>query len=152
MALDLFRHRHRILTRFSETDMQGVIFNARYLDYADLAVSVYWAAVGLKLAGEDMVHFHVAHASVDFRKLIRPYEYIELCSRTGRIGISSVTTLIELRGEDPVDGVDLRAEIKLVYAHVDIETHRSCPHPAHVRALLEAFDGREDVVLSGERN
>lgn len=152
MALDQCKHRHRILTRFGEADMQGVIFNARYLDYADLAVSVYWAAVGLKLSGEDMVHFHVAHASVDFRKLIRPYEYIELCSRTGKIGTSSVTTLIELHGEDRAEGEDLRAEIRLVYAHVDIETHRSSPHPAHVRTLLEAFDAREDVVLSGERN
>ena len=66
-----FRHSHRLRVRYGEGDQQGVVFNARYLDYGDIAVTEYWRAVGFRFVGEDVMEFHVAHASVDFKKPIR---------------------------------------------------------------------------------
>jgi acyl-CoA thioesterase FadM len=45
MARGDFAFHHSFRVRWSETDAQGVVFNARYLDYADVAVTEYWRAV-----------------------------------------------------------------------------------------------------------
>lgn len=147
-----FKLRHRILTRYGEADMQAVIFNARYLDYADLAISVYWKRAGMVLFGDDMLSFHVANASIDFKAPLRPGELIDLCCVTERIGNTSLTTLIELRGADDTGEGDLRAAIRIVHVCVDLTTHRPRALPDELKALLTGFDTREGVLLTGERD
>lgn len=142
--------RHRIMARYGEADMQGVIFNARYLDYADLAISVYWQGAGIVLLGEDMVSFHVANATIDFKKPIRPSELIDLCCITERIGEKSLTTRIELRGANGGHAQDLRAVVRVVHVCVDLASHRSCPLPQDVKDRIRAFDARPEEWLSGE--
>lgn len=148
MTDDSFKLRHRIMTRFSETDMQGVIFNGRYLDYADLAISVYWARAGIGLFGDDKLEFLVANANIDFKASLRPFEMVELCCRTERIGNSSITTLIEIHGPGPSD---MRAAIRIVHVCIDAESHRSAPLPPSVREQILAFDARTEPLLTGER-
>ncbi len=136
-----FRHVFRV--RYAELDPQGVVFNARYLEYADLIVTEYWDARELRLSGEGALEFHVAKAEVNFRKPIRANEFIEGRAWTARIGSSSMTTRIELHGHDEVrgDGApadDLRAEIELVNVHVDLETGKSMPIPQSARDALLA--------------
>lgn len=145
-----FRLRYRVLTRFGETDMQGVIFNARYLDYADLAISVYWARAGIELFADDMLGFHVANANVDFKAPMRAFEFVELRCRTERTGTTSLTTLIEIHGEKGEP--DLRAAIRIVHVCVDDRTHRPVPLPDGVKAKLAAFDGQGEPLLCGERD
>lgn len=142
--------RHRIMARYGEADMQGIIFNARYLDYADLAMSVYWQGAGLVLLGEGMVSFHAANVTIDFKKPIRPAELIDLCCITERIGERSVTTRIELRGANDGHAHDLRAVVKVVHVCVDLASHRSCPLPREVKDRIRAFDARTEEWLSGE--
>lgn len=149
LARDRFKLRHRIMTRFGESDMQGVIFNARYLDYADLAMSVYWPRAGLELFGEDSLEFLVANANIDFKASLRPYEFIELCCRTERIGNRSLTTLIAIHGEKGEP--DLRAAIRIVHVCIDHKTRRSAPLPGYVTDRITAFDGRVEPLLTGER-
>ena len=147
-----FKLRHRILTRYGESDMQAVIFNARYLDYADLAISVYWKRLGMDLFGDTMLSFHVANANIDFKKPIQPFELIDLCCVTERIGTTSLTTLIELRGAAEEGEGDLRAAIRIVHVSVDMETHRPRAIADEVKQLLHDFDNRIDVLLTGERD
>lgn len=146
-----FKLRHRILTRYGEADMQAVIFNARYLDYADLAISVYWKQAGMTLFGDDMLSFHVVNASIDFKQPIRPDELIDLCCVTERIGTTSLTTLIELRSADEEGEGDLRASIRIVHVSVDLATHRPRPVSDDIRKVLTEFDERDEVLLTGER-
>ncbi|MGB7409088.1 MAG: thioesterase family protein [Pontixanthobacter sp.] len=127
-----FTHRFRV--RYAELDPQGVVFNARYLEYADLIVSEYWRQSGLRFSGPDALEFHVAHAAVDFRKPIRAEEEIEGRARTTRLGNTSMTTRIELHGMGGND--DLRAEIELVNVHVDLASGMPQPLPASLRELL----------------
>lgn len=138
-----FAFSHRFRVRYAELDPQAVVFNARYLEYADLAITEYWRAAGLNWAAEPL-EFHVARATVQFRKPIRADEEIDLLARTVRIGTSSVTTLIELHGAGAAD--DLRAEIELVHVHVELESGRSAPVPAHFRAKLAEIDQRAECV------
>lgn len=131
---DPFCHRFRV--RYAELDPQGVVFNARYLEYADLVVTEYWQAKELRMSGEGALEFHVAKAEVNFRKPIRPLEVIEGRAWTTRIGTSSMVTKIDLHGVTEDGSDDLRAEMELVNVHVSLETGQSLPIPDSVRTLL----------------
>jgi acyl-CoA thioester hydrolase len=127
--------------------MQRVVFNARYLDYGDIAVTEYWRAVGFRFTGGDAMEFHVARAEVDFRKPIGADEMIDLWTRTEKFGNSSMTVLTEIHG---MGADDLRAVIREVQVHVDLAQHKSMPIPEAVKAQFREFDARSDVFVSGE--
>jgi acyl-CoA thioester hydrolase len=143
-----FRHRHRVRVRYGEGDQQGVVFNARYLDYGDIAVTEYWRAVGFRFTGAEALEFHVAHAAVDFKKPIRPDEMIDLWTRTEKLGNSSLTVLIEIHGASDTGAEDLRAIVREVQVHVDLATHTPMPVPETVKAQFQAFDARETPLLT----
>lgn len=150
MALTDFKHRHRMRVRYAEGDAQGVVFNARYLDYGDVAITEYWRAVGFRFTGSDVLEFHVARAEVDFKRPIYVDEMIDLWSRIDRIGNTSMTVLVEIHGARDDGEPDLRAAIRGVHVHVDLDGHRPTPIPDDARARFEAFDARPDVVTTGE--
>jgi acyl-CoA thioester hydrolase len=138
MARADFAFTTRIRVRWSEVDPQAVVFNARYLDYADIAVTEYWRAVraaGLWESGP--LECHVAKAEVNFRKPIRADEELDLMARTSRFGTTSMTTLVEIHG---ADAEDLRASVELVAVHIDLSDHRPRPLPESVRTALSQFD------------
>jgi acyl-CoA thioester hydrolase len=118
---------HRLRVRYSEIDGQAVVFNARYLDYADLGVAEYFRALGIPIVpGPETPEFHAVRAAVDFKKPILLDEEVDVGVRTARIGHTSVTFVLELHGRD---AEDLRALIELVYVHVDLVTRKSQPVP-----------------------
>ncbi len=143
----LFRFAYRFRVRWSEVDPQGVVYNARYLDYSDLGVTEYWRAVGFRTDDLSSMQFHVARAEIDFKKPIVPDEMIDARARTERFGNSSMTTLVELHG---AGRDDLRAIIRSVQVHVDLATHSSRPIPDEVKARFAAFDAAPTMILRGE--
>lgn len=131
--------RHRIRVRYSEIDGQSVVFNSRYLEYADVAITEYFRARGISIVpGADTLEFHVAKATVEFKSPIRIDEEIDLCVRTERMGRSSWTLLVEIRGAAKND---LRANIEEVYVHVDLRSGAPTPIPGRIRATIEETEG-----------
>lgn len=140
MVVSDFSFSHSFRVRWSETDAQGVVFNARYLDYADVAITEYWRAIGFRtLHPEDPFECHVARATVNFRKPIKPDELITVTARTEAFGRTSMTQLVGIFGAEKGD---LRADVELISVHVDLETHTPQPLPDWARALISAFDLR----------
>lgn len=129
---------HRFRVRYAEVDLQSVVFNSRYLEYADLLITEHWRTCGVHFAGDQALEFHVARAEVDFRAPIRVDEWIEGRVWTDRIGSSSVTTRIELHGCDEATPDDLRATIVLVHVHVDLASGKPMPVPSEARLALGA--------------
>ncbi len=129
---ELFSYRFRV--RYAEVDPQSVVFNSRYLEYADILITEYWRAIDLHFTGEDALEFHVVKAVVEFRKPIRADEWVIGTAETKRVGTSSVTTHIALYGEGGED--DLRADIELVHVHVDLDNGAPMPIPDGPRARL----------------
>ncbi len=148
MALSEFRFCHRLRVRWSETDAQGVVFNARYLDYGDIAVTEYWRAVGFRFGEAESLEFHVARAELDYKKPIKPDELLDLWARTERIGNSSLTVLVEIHGVTEDGAEDLRAALRLVQVHVDLSAHSPLRVPDHVRDCFINFDNRAAVFRS----
>jgi acyl-CoA thioester hydrolase len=139
MLLSDFRFSHQFRVRWSETDAQGVVFNARYLDYGDIAITEYWRAVGFRVLYPELpLEFHVARATVNFRKPIKPDEMITVTARTVATGRSSLTQLVAIFGADGND--DLRAEIELVSVHVDLATHKSARLPDFLGDCFKQYD------------
>lgn len=140
MTRDGFRFSHTFRVRYSEVDPQAVVFNARYLDYADLGLTEYWRTLGLSFApGENFFEVHVVKATVEFKAPIRYDEHVVAFVRTSRIGRTSVTTQLELHG---ASGDDLRAVIEEVQVHVDLKSGRPQPMPDWVIERMEQFEGR----------
>lgn len=134
MSRSGFEFAARIRVRYSEIDGQKVVFNSRYLEYADVALSEYWRWLRLpELADWAGMEFHVARATVDFKAPFRYDDEIDAWVRTERIGSSSVTSRVELCHSGT--GA-LHTVIELVYVNVDLEAGISAPVPLAVRQRM----------------
>jgi acyl-CoA thioester hydrolase len=129
-----FTHRFRV--RYAEVDLQSVVFNSRYLEYADMILTEFWRVLGLHYTDDDAMEFHVVKAVVEFKQPIRADEEIDGTAATTRIGSSSVTTEIRLYGTGGED--DLRSVVELVHVHVDLESGKPVPIPEDAKARLLA--------------
>jgi acyl-CoA thioester hydrolase len=137
-----FRFSTRFRVRWSETDAQGVVFNARYLDYADVGITEYYRHLGLRLVDPSApFECHVKRATVTWEAPIKPDELIDVFARTSAIGRTSITHLLEIHGANDEGYEDLRCRIELVNVHVDLATHHPEPLPAWAVALFSTADG-----------
>lgn len=122
---------HTIRVRYAEVDPQAVVFNSRYLEYADVIVTEYYRDCRSRGMPADM-EFHVRRAEVDFIAPIRLDELIEGRLVVSRVGNSSVEKRITFHGEDG----SLRAEVVLAVVHVDLATGKPVRVPDTVRAAF----------------
>ena len=60
MAKTDFNFSTRFRVRWSEVDPQGVVFNARYLEYADIGITEYYRALDRDFWKEPL-EFHEVH-------------------------------------------------------------------------------------------
>ena len=99
---------HELRVRYGECDPQGIVFNANYLLYFDVAFTELWrAALGpwqeMVERGIDAV---VAEANARFRAPARFDDVLRLEARITRLGETSITTAIDVvrDGELLVEG------------------------------------------------
>jgi acyl-CoA thioester hydrolase len=118
---------HRLRVRYSECDLQGVLFNANYLAYMDHTITELWrAAYGgytvMLDRGADIV---VAEANLQFRAAARFDEEVVIEAAVTNLGTTSVTTRFHFRratGEPLLD-----ADIRHVW--IDPETRAKTAMP-----------------------
>lgn len=139
-----FRYLDRQRVRWSEIDMQKIVFNGHYLMYFDTAVAGYWRALALPYH-ETMEHFggdlFVRKASVEYLASARYDEVIDIGIKVSRIGNSSML----------LSGCVFKAERalvtgELVYVFADPATQTSKPLPQGLRDLLNGFEAGESMV------
>jgi len=139
-----FRFSHRLRVRWSEVDMQKIVFNAHYLAYFDLGVSEYWRALGLpyedamaQLGGE----LYLKKSTLEFNASARMDDQLDVALACQRLGNSSMT----LRAAVLRAGQAL-ALGEMVYVFADPATQRPRPLPAVLRALIEGFEAGQAVL------
>ena len=131
------RFRHPLRVRFHECDPQGIVFNANFLAYADIAVTeLYREAFGswqeaMETGGIDMV---VAEANVRYFAPVRFDEEVDLVASVTRLGNTSTTTSITVER----DGTPV-AEVSLRHVVVGLESREKAPIPGALRAGLEPY-------------
>lgn len=126
-----FVHTHRV--RYHETDAQGFLFNSRYLELADVAMTEFFRALGwpymeLIVQGVDP---SVVSASLSFVKPVHFDDVLEVevsCSRVGRSSFDLELSVTR-------DGAQV-ASIAMVYVNVDATAKESQPLPAPIARAL----------------
>lgn len=128
----------RFRVRYSEIDGQKIVFNSRYLEYADVAITEFWRWANLTEIGPDWLdaEFNVVRSTIEYKKPLQLDDMIEAFVRIDRVGTSSMTHRIDLRHADTGE---LHATVEIVSVHVDLEARKSVAIPASVKARLEAL-------------
>lgn len=136
---------HRLRVRYAECDQQGVVFNAHYFAYFDVAMTEFWrTAVGpwdeMVRSGSDMV---VAEAKARFFAPARFDDEIDLEVSVTRLGSTAMTLRTEVlrEGELLVEG-DMR------YVCVDVAAKEKKPIPDEVRRGLEPYVVEPEGAIS----
>jgi acyl-CoA thioester hydrolase len=127
------RHTHRIRVRYGECDPQGVVFNAHYFAYFDVALTELWrvAAGGYEPMMEGGVDVQVVEATARYKAPARFDEEIDISIEVTHLGTTSMVTALQIHR----DG-QLLVEGELVHVFVDVKTLTKTPIPDRFR---EAF-------------
>jgi acyl-CoA thioester hydrolase len=131
--------RHRLRVRWSECDLQGVVFYPQYLAYLDHTVTELWrVAIGpytdmIPTHGVDMV---VAEAAMRYRGSARFDDELEISASLTRLGSTSITTAFRI---ERVSDRALLTEGELRHVFVDPEDFSKREMPDRVRSALQRF-------------
>jgi|SRR5215216_1554676 len=130
--------RHRLRVRWSECDMQGVVFYPNYLAYFDHAITELWREAigpygGMVDLGVDMV---VAEAGIRYRASARFDDEVDLVVSVVRLGTTSMSTELSV---ERVGDRRLLAEGELRHVFVDPASLEARAMPDSVRVGLGRF-------------
>ncbi len=120
--------------RYAECDLQGIVFNANYLAFADVGLTEYLRALMVEETGgseRDMMHGFIGifggdnwvrHADVDFRAPAKADDLLDIAIRISRFGRTSYTALCHI-----LRGNELLNVITLTYVWFDPATEEVAP-------------------------
>ena len=129
-----FAHRQRV--RFGETDMQGVVYYANYLLFAEVGRVAYLRALDIEYARDFIakgIDFTIGEARVRYRAPLRFDDEYDIKVRVGEIRHSSWAFEYAI---DRADGTHC-AEASTVQVVIDRATGRATRIPESLRATLE---------------
>jgi acyl-CoA thioester hydrolase len=139
---------HELRVRYGECDPQGIVFNANYLLYFDVAFTELWReAIGpwqeMVERGVDAV---VAETHLSFRAPARYDDELQLRAQIARLGTTALTTEI-----DVVRGEELLVAGWLRHVCVDTVTWSKTEIPEWIRSGLVRFVGEpSEAAAIGE--
>jgi acyl-CoA thioester hydrolase len=127
---------HRLRVRYGECDAQGVVFNANYLTYFDVALTELWREAigpygGMLEEGTDMV---VAEARARYLAPAGFDDELDVEVEVTRLGTTAMTTQMTVRRDDTVV---VEGEMRHVF--VDPSTRTKKPIPPDIRHGLEPY-------------
>lgn len=128
-----------IRVRYAEIDGQKVVFNSRYLEYVDVAVTDYWdwTGIGDALGAEwHAIEFHVRHVALDYLKPFVLGDTIHANVRIDRVGRSSLVKKFALA--HAVTG-EVHCEALVTSVNVHLPTGRPLPIEGRVRDFIDAL-------------
>jgi acyl-CoA thioester hydrolase len=129
---------HRFRVRWAEVDLQGVVFNAHYLTYFDIAIGEYWRAIGQgfeRELREIYMQLYAVKATIQYHASAHYDEEVEACARVTRLGRSSLTFAFGIwRGaEHLISG-------EIIYVHAEPETKRSAKLPDLLKNAILGYE------------
>lgn len=126
---------HLLRVRYGECDAQQIVFNSRYLDYVDVAMTEFIRALwgdyqSMLEAGYDN---QVVSASIDWRASARFDDILALYVETEKLGNTSYTLRCAIRRHN--DDA-LLAEVLITYVLVDVRSMQKTPLNDELREML----------------
>jgi acyl-CoA thioester hydrolase len=126
-------HTHRVRVRYGECDPSGVVFNAHYFAYFDLALTELWreAAGGYTAMMEEGVDLQVVEATARYKAPARFDDEIDITIEVAKLGTTSMLTSYAIHR----DGT-LLVEGELAYVFVHATELTKVPIPERFRTAL----------------
>jgi len=134
MAREDFTFSHALRVRWSEVDMQGIVFNGHYLTYFDVAFTEYWRVTGLPdvlQQAKDGRELFARKATIEYQGSARFDDVLEIGVRCAGFGRSSIRFLLEIHLGD----VHLISG-ELIYVYADTAARKAVALPDSWRAVL----------------
>jgi acyl-CoA thioester hydrolase len=127
--------RYLLRVRYSECDAQRVVFNARYGDYIDLAVTEFFRALGFgSVLIDGNLDYQLVKQILEWKAPARFDQVLAVAVRSLRIGTTSFALGTEFR----VEGEDrILALGETIYVLVDSVALEKRAIPEDLRAALE---------------
>lgn len=124
--------------RFNECDAQSIVFNARYADYVDIAVTEFFRYT---FGGHDKLQARnldnqVVNLTIDWKSSARFDDVIVMSVKVIKVGTTSFTLTVDMEQES--SGIPI-AKAKVTYVMVQPDgslQYRKAPVPDDVRELL----------------
>jgi acyl-CoA thioester hydrolase len=119
----------RLRVRYQECDAQGIVFNARWLDFVDIAAGEYTRAV---FGAIDAVDLRLRKQTIEWLAPARYDDVLDIRVHVLRIGTTSFTLAHEIARRDA-----RLATAETVYVVVDNAANAKRPITPAARAALE---------------
>jgi acyl-CoA thioester hydrolase len=133
-----FAHRQRV--RFGETDLQGVVYYANYLLFAEIGRIAYLRELGILYDRDMLAHgvdFTIGEARVRYQAPLRFDDEYDIKVRVGEIRHSSWTFEYAI---DRADGLHC-ADVSTIQVMIDRKTGRATRMPGELRQTLQNAKG-----------
>ena len=139
-----FRFKHRLRVRWGECDAQGIVFNAQYMNYIEVAQAEYFRNLGMRHYSDEVRRrFDLAtvKATLEYMAPTRVDDLLDIYTRVSRLGNSSITFVTEMY----IPGQDAPCnKSEVIYANFDADTGVPRRIPDDIRETIKAFEGDTD--------
>ena len=130
----------KLRVRWGECDAQGIVFNAQYMNFIEVAQAEYFRNLGLRLYSEELrSRFDLAtvKAVFEFMAPARVDDMLNIYTGVSRIGNSSITFNTEMYLAD-AEQPCARAEV--IYANFNADTGVARRIPDDIRGTIGEFE------------
>lgn len=129
---------HTLRVRWAEVDPQSIVFNGHYLTYADVAITEYFRALGIRYPDDlsrDGGDFFAIKTVLEYLAPAHFDDELQIGIRVARLGRSSLSFAMGIWcGEQALTAGEV------IYVHADSTTHLSSALPAWLRETVLAFE------------
>jgi len=142
--------RYYLRVRYQECDAQGVVFNARYGDYVDIASIEFWRAIGLaEEVAAATFDVQLVKQTTTWKAPARNNDVLELSVSAGSLGTTAFTIITQFRIAGTARVI---CEVETVYVRVDSKTLTKLPLADHHRAALTHGAPGIEIDHAGYKN
>ena len=146
MPKEDFRYSFKLRVRWGECDAQGIVFNAQYMNYIEVAQAEYFRNLGMAHYSLDVRRrFDLAtvKATIEYLAPARVDDLLDISIGVCRLGNSSITFRTEMYLHGTASPCN-RAEI--IYANFDANTGVPRRIPEDIRATVQAFESGGEIA------
>jgi acyl-CoA thioester hydrolase len=133
--------RYLLRVRYGECDAQGIVYNARWADYVDLAAGEFTRAL---FGSVTAMELKLAKLTIEWRASARFDDVLELRVATTRVGTTSYETRTEIvhHGEDAILAT---ADVVYVAIASPTDVGRAAP-PEAVRSVIDVGGAKRPIT------
>ena len=135
------KFKYTVRVRWSECDVQVVVYYGTYLDYIHVVMDEYFRDMGFLLMMEEerkILDLAAVKVSLEYKHSARIDDLVDLRFAITKIGNTSVTTSINFyRTSDQ----KLLTTGEVIYVNFDSESGEAKPVPQKIRQIVNEYEG-----------